>query len=74
MSKKKIGDVELDDLHYHELMDRLSVVMETLDNSIVQHPAAKIETTIKDEITTGYDHLFKAYQLVSQIRFNTKEK
>ena len=72
--KKKIGDVELDDFHYHELMDRLSVVMETLDNSIVQHPVAKIETAIKDDITTAFDHLFKAYQSVSKIRFNTKEK
>lgn len=65
----KIG-IELDDFHYHELMDRLSVAMTTLDHSIVQHPVSKIETEIKDEITEAYDHLFKAYQLVSQKRFD----
>jgi len=65
----KIG-IELNDFHYHELMDRLSVTMNTLDHSIVQHPVSKIETEVKDEITEAYDHLFKAYQLVSQKRFD----
>ena len=62
--------IELDDFHYHELMDRLSVIMDTLDHSVVQHPVSKIETEIKDEITEAHDHLFKAYQLVSQKRFD----
>lgn len=70
-SKKRItiGKVELDDFAYHELLDRLTVAINTLDNNVVQHSVAKIETEIKNEITLAIDHLFRAQQLTSQKRF-----
>lgn len=70
MARKKIGEIELDNYHYHEMVDRLSVVMDIIDNSLVQHPIGKIETEIKDEITQGFDHLYKAYQLAAKKRFD----
>jgi hypothetical protein len=61
--KKKIGKIELDDYHYHELLDRLHVIMSTIDDHLIQHPVCKIETNIKDHITNAVDHLWLAYQL-----------
>lgn len=69
MARKKIGDIELDDFHYHEMMDRLSVIMESLDSSIMQHPIGKIEKEISDEVELAFNHLFKAYQIAGEKRF-----
>jgi hypothetical protein len=59
--KKKIGKIELDDYHYHELLDRLHVIMSTIDDHLIQHPVCKIETNIKDHITNAVDQLVMAY-------------
>jgi hypothetical protein len=61
--KKKIGKIELDDYHYHELLDRLHVIMSTIDDHLIQHPVCKIETNIKDHITNAVDQLVMAYHL-----------
>lgn len=61
---------ELDQFHYHELLDRLSMVSEIVDKHLQQHPTAKIETTIGQLISEANDKLTKAYQLIVQIRFN----
>ena len=61
--KKKIGKIQLDDYHYHELLDRLHVIMSTIDDHLIQHPVCKIETNIKDHITNAVDQLSMAYQL-----------
>tara|TARA_B100000768_G_C11246731_1_gene362091 strand:- start:103 stop:315 length:213 start_codon:yes stop_codon:yes gene_type:complete len=58
--------VELTDLQYHEILDRLKVVMSAIDNNIIQHPVAKIETDIKDQVSLAYDHLYKAYLISSK--------
>ena len=61
--KKKIGKIQLDDYHYHELLDRLHVIMSTIDDHLIQHPVCKIETNIKDHITNAVDQLVMAYHL-----------
>tara|TARA_B100000768_G_scaffold37006_1_gene35674 strand:- start:2554 stop:2766 length:213 start_codon:yes stop_codon:yes gene_type:complete len=58
--------VELTDLQYHEILDRLKVVMTMIDTNIIQHPVAKIETDIKDQVCLAYDHLYKAYLISSE--------
>lgn len=63
--KKKIGKIQLDDYHYHELLDRLYVIMSTIDDHLIQHPVCKIETNIKDHITNAVDQLVMAYHLTS---------
>ena len=59
MSKKP----ELDEFHYHEMLDRLHVVMSMVDVHLQQHPVAKIEPEIKDLISHALDSLWQAYQL-----------
>lgn len=61
--KRKIGKIQLDDYHYHELLDRLYVIMSTIDDHLIQHPVCKIETNIKDHITNAVDQLVMAYHL-----------
>ena len=59
MSKKP----ELDEFHYHEMLDRLHVIMSMVDDHLQQHPVAKIEPEIKDLISHALDSLWQAYQL-----------
>jgi len=53
----------LDKFHYHEMLDRLHVVMEIVDTHLQQHPVAKIDNTLKDLISEAQDKLCEAYQL-----------
>ena len=62
--KQTSKKVELDKFHYHEMLDRLHVVMSMIDDHLQQHPVAKIETKIKDLISEAQDKLWEAYQLV----------
>ncbi len=55
---------ELGKQFYHEMADRLQVVMSVIDNNLQQHPVAKLENNIKDLISESYDNLWKAYQLI----------
>ena len=57
---------ELDEFHYHEMMDRLHVAMDTINTHIQQHPVSKMDTEIKDHICKAVDHLWLAYQLTGQ--------
>ena len=61
---------ELDSYSYHELMDRLSVVTQIVDNQVQQHPVAKIEPQISGLISEAVDKLTSAYQLAGQESFN----
>jgi len=73
--KKKIGKIELDDYHYHELLDRLHVIMSTIDDHLIQHPVCKIETEVKDLISQAQDKLWEAYQITggnNELKENSK--
>jgi len=54
---------ELDQFHYHEMLDRLHVIMSMIDDHLQQHPVAKIETEVKDLISQAQDKLWEAYQI-----------
>ena len=58
---------ELDKFHYHEMLDRLHVVMSMADDHLQQHPVAKIESEIGKHIDNAISSLFQAYQLAGQI-------
>lgn len=63
----------LDKFHYHEMMDRTSMLMQTCEQHLLQHPVAKIELEVKQNIETAIEYLWKAYQLTGEIsnkRFN----
>lgn len=58
---------ELDKYYYHEMLDRLHVVMSMADDHLQQHPVAKIESEIGKHIDNAISSLFQAYQLAGQI-------
>ena len=63
--KKKLGDVELDDFHYHEVVHTLHLVLNLLDNELIQHPVLKLEKEARQDVEKATDHLFAAYQKVA---------
>ena len=56
--------VEINDGHYLELMDRLHIVMSTIDNHIVTHPLAENEPEIQKKLEDAFTLLWDAYQMV----------
>lgn len=64
-SKKKVGDIELDDFHYHEVVHTLDLVLGLIDENLIQHPVLKLEKEARQEVEKATDHLFAAYQKVA---------
>lgn len=64
---------KLDEFHYHEMLDRLSVVISIVDSALVQHPVAKLDKNIQQLIDEANEKLSEAYQLAGGIRANVAE-
>lgn len=48
--------------HYHEVADRLSVIMSTIDDHLIQHPVSKINKNIYNQLEKAQNCLWEAYQ------------
>ena len=55
---------EINDGHYLELMDRLHIVMSTIDDHILSHPLSNANKDIQQTIDEALSLLFNAYQMV----------
>ena len=66
MSSKKPKKNLINKGHYLELMDRLHIVMCTLNDHCANHPLADSEPEIKFKIEYAIGQLWDAYQLVGQ--------
>ena len=64
MSSKKQKKNSINKGHYLELMDRLHVVMCTLNDHCLEHPLAQSDKDIKFHIKYAVGQLWDAYQLV----------
>ena len=62
--KNKLGDLELDDFHYHEVVHTINLLMGLIDDSLIQHPVLKLEKEARREVEKETDHLFEAYQKI----------
>jgi hypothetical protein len=51
---------------YLQMLDRIKVISNVIDNNLQQHPVAKIHTNIKDHISAAVDELYKAAELVKK--------
>jgi len=51
---------------YQQMVDRIKVISNIVDNNLQQHPVAKIHTNIKDHISAAVDELYKAAELVKK--------
>jgi Trp operon repressor len=48
--------------HYHEMADRLHMMTDILDTHLLQHPVAKLDKEISENIEKAVDLLCEAYQ------------
>ena len=52
----------LDPGYYHEMADRLHVLMCTMDDHLLQHPVAKLDKNVSKKIEEALELLAEAYQ------------
>ena len=52
----------LNPAHYHEMADRLHVLMCTMNDHLLQHPVAKLDKNISEKIAAALDLMAEAYQ------------
>jgi len=51
---------------YLQMLDRIKVISNVIDNNLQQHPVAKINPQIKDHISASVDELHKASQYIRE--------
>ena len=59
---------KLDKYHYHELLDRLHVIMSNIDTHLTQHPVLELETEVNNLVEKAQTTLWEAYQLIGDKR------
>jgi len=69
MNNKIKENIELNAGHYHEIMDRLHIIIDNLDNHILKHPVSLQHKKIRKKINKAIDVLSQTYQLVGNIEF-----
>jgi len=57
-------NMEINDGHYLELMDRIHVVSCTIDEHILNHPLCEINKDIQNKIDEALELMMEAYQMV----------
>ena len=63
MGKEKL---KLPKEEYLQMLDRIKVISNVIDNNLQQHPVAKINPQIKDHIAAAVDELHKAAQYMRE--------
>jgi len=61
---KDNSEVEINEGHYVELLDRTWVTMENLNNNLLQHPLGEYDNELRTLYTDAIDCLWEAYQLI----------
>jgi hypothetical protein len=55
---------EINDGHYHELLDRTHVAACTIDEHLVNHPLSLADKEIREHLENALDSLMRAYQVI----------
>ena len=50
--------------HYHEVLDRLHIILSMCDDYLLQHPVCKVDKEITREVENAVNSLSVAYQMV----------
>jgi hypothetical protein len=59
--------IELDAFHYHEVLDRLTIVHEMIENCLISHPVCEEHMYIKELVEKAQEHLADAYMEMGSI-------
>ena len=60
---------KLDPFHYHEAMDRLSLISNLMDDAIIQHPVVKSYSRLKAEVELAATNVYASYQMAAHMSF-----
>jgi hypothetical protein len=66
--------VKINEGHYLELMDRLHVIMCTLNDHCLEHPLTQTDEDIRFHIDIALRHLWDAYQLVGNKNYENENE
>ena len=55
---------KLTESHYHEAMDRASVLLDNIDRHLVQHPVCKLDKEVGELVEEASQKIYEAYQLL----------
>lgn len=72
--KEKEEKVEINDGHYHEMMDRLHIQMETLDEHLLKHPVGQQHKEVNRLLIKAIITLLQAYQITGIIAHEKAKK
>lgn len=62
--------MKLDEFHYHEMVDRCSLMMEIIAEQLLEHPAVQKEKKIREKVNKAFELLSDAYQISANIRLD----
>lgn len=57
-------EIEINDGHYLELMDRIHVVSCTIDEHILNHPLCEVNKDIQNKVDEALELMMAAYQMI----------
>lgn len=60
----------LDEIAFHEVLDRLSIIQNTLNDYVIENPVVKETPDLLRLVHDADDKLQEAYQLCGRIRYN----
>ena len=60
----------LDEFHYHEALDRTSMVCDILDQQVSEHPVFEKHPDLKKEIDKAIDALYTVYSKIAKKMIN----
>jgi hypothetical protein len=63
---KKIKN-QLDEFHYHEMLDRLHMIISIGEDYLLQHPVCEFENKVKQNIEKALLYLAEAYQTTGDL-------
>lgn len=55
---------KLTEFHYHEALDRTSVICDMVDRHLIQHPVCKLDKEVNKLVEDAAMKLYEAYQLL----------
>jgi hypothetical protein len=60
----------INEFHYHEALDRTSMLISIIDSHLIQHPICKVERLFSEKIELAVSLLAEAYQTIACSSFN----
>jgi hypothetical protein len=74
MENHKEEKINLDEFHYHEFMDRSSLMMYMVNSALTEHPLYYENEEIKKMVDEISDKIFDLYQHSANLRFKDFKK